>query len=145
MTTTRSEQALLTRDHRRRRWTIRISLVLLLLLIILVVGTLILTSSSTLTPDEANAICATFHEKITRTEVEHLLGKPTREVMQNGVVTLSWRVISQSFNEIEVFECTMSCRGDGTVESKGGMRCQFVGWSAWQMRWWLIKERLGIK
>jgi len=67
------------------------------------------------------------------------------EMNENGVVKLSWRFISQSFNEIEILDLGMSCQTDGTVYNKQAMRCQFVSWSAWLVRWWLMKERLRIK
>ncbi len=145
MPSTSPEQALLNQDHRRRRWAIRVSLILLLLVIILVVTTLILTSSSTLAPDEALAICATFHEKTTRTDMEHQLGKPNKETIQDGVVTLSWRFISQSFNEMDILDCKMSFKTDGTIDNQSSTRCQMTGWSAWIERWELFKYRLGIK
>lgn len=147
MLLTSAEQVLLTRDHRWRRWTIRICLSVLFMLLLLSVVGIALVSSSGITPDVAHTILTQrLTDKTTRAEVEHLIGKAQNEsTQQNGSTMLEWHFTKHSINQVDLFEYKTFCNENGTIHNSSGIRCQFDGWSAWQIRWMLMKARFGWK
>lgn len=143
MSCTTSDHAVLARERRWRLWMIRIGLAALVTVILLAGITLFMISSSGLAPEEAEAICMRLTDRTPRVEFERLLGKAQSKKPENGSATLTWVFTKQSLNQMDVFTYKTTCNDDGTFSNSTGIRCQFEGWSAWLVRWWMLKQKMG--
>lgn len=145
MSTTHSEQALLIRDHRRRRWVIRICVTLLFMIMILAVAGFVLLNPTGMTAEQAESAFAELKANNNRERAESLLGKPYSEDIENEVTRLSWQYYTHGLMKIDVFHCTMICDQQGKVRSSNSIKVRVEGWEAWRWRWNKVKQRLGIK
>ena len=138
---------LLARHQRKRRWTIRICLSSLFILLLMVIVVSFLLVPMGMTFEEAEAIIEQLDSngKYTRADFEVFLGKPNAEWKVGGRLNLYWVYYKQSLNLIEYSGYEVRCFDDGRIEKWFMFTGQTANWkAAWNLRWKLLKVRLGI-
>jgi hypothetical protein len=145
MTLELDDAQLLARSHRRRKWTVRISLVSLAVLVLLTLAALVLTSSSSMTIEEAKAICDRLESnRVKKSLLVSLLGKPLIEQVRNNQKICWWYFARPSLDKVELFTVYVIA-GDDELSSLRRYDTTITGWESWKVRWRLLRMRLGFK
>ncbi|MFT3880705.1 MAG: hypothetical protein QM703_13700 [Gemmatales bacterium] len=142
MQTLLTDAELHTQRQRRRRWVVRLSLVSLLVVVLLAVVVLAALTSG-LSIEEAKARVAGLQGNVTRNEAVGALGKADTEEVEQGRTTLSWSFFRHSFDKVDCY-FILWLANDGKVGTLGDHNITIVGREAWQMRWNILKWRLGL-
>jgi hypothetical protein len=139
--TTPSPIQLIEKDHRRRRWFIRLSLFLLVLLAGLGITAAIVLRSPTLPLDELRARLKALPREAGLAELKQLLGEPT-EVNTGNMV---WMLSYHTWNTTDSVVVTANDTDDNAIRFRTMVEMHVDGLNAWTFRWALLMRKLGWK
>lgn len=138
----------ISRQRKRRRWLIRLTLLLALMIIISIIVIMMLLQPTGLTINQAKELADRIMSpgEHTRSEYEQLLGKPhSVRDMQNGYEAV-WNFNEHYWNEVRSFGYIIRFFPDGVMMDVKTYEGGTVNWrAAWMLRWELLKHRLGLR
>ena len=131
--------------HRRRRWwVVRTAIGSLLAVAVVAMTLFVLTSSSVVSIEEAKVLYAQLGERSTAADFERLFGKSTKETDILGVVVTTWLYTKHHLFQTDYYRINMHCIEKGTVYYFDQAEGTITGWDSWRLRWWLLRNKLGI-